>query len=556
MSIETFYTAQSSSQNSATGGRMQASASASSKGGASGTLASSELGFFDMFLQTAAMALEAQKNKAQQKTVTGEQKSIMDTPLEDIPADSPLAKLIETLPVSEGVEEELAKLNNPTIGDVIALSQLALEQDTLPETQSDIDVEAGAEIETSVIADALGEEEQSDIPEILKGAFLIEDEKTRPALNNLARILKSVEKLMEQGDGGLIATDLTPAQITDLQEKVEKLLAGIKGNEQSLEATEDNAENYAAVVLGLIRILPPQAKNDFITTGKAILLGDATQNSAPQTIGTKDLSAQLGNIVNGEDGAADDAWKTGKGGVFDDFESFLDSMKNEKSGKGLSFDDMLQNKAGNDNAAKNQAALTSVLQNWPFGNSGSLIAPADYSQQAIDQMGISTTSAQMSSMAAMTSVVTQSPAASQPHPGTQMVAASLQKGAASGEAKSIRIQLDPPELGRVEIRMEFGKDKTVKAVLMAEKPETFMMLQRDAQLLERALQDAGLEADGDSLSFELAQDNQDFNQDGRHDGSRNKTGKDGNEGEEEIIETTMTWQVDPESGHMRYNILA
>lgn len=547
MSIETFYTAQSSSQNNAASGRSQAPASASGKGGASsGALANGELGFFDMFLQTAAMALEAQKEKGQEQ-----QKSIMDTPLEDIPADSPLAKLINTLPVSEGVEEELAKLDNPTIGDVIALSQRALEQGIVPETPGEVDVETGEKIETSVTAEALTEEEQNGAPEILKGAFLIEGEKTRPALNNLARILKSIEKIAEQGDGGLIATDLTPAQITDLQEKVEKLLAGIKADEQSMEATEDNAENYAAVVIGLIRMLPPQAKNDFITTGKAILLGDTKQNSASQTIGTKDLSSQLGNIVT-----ADDGWDTAKGGALEDFESFLDSMKNEKSGKGLSFDDMLAGKAGNDNAAKNQAALTSVLQNWPFGNSGSLNAPAEFSQQAMDQMGVASVSSQMGSMAAMTSVVTQSHGAGQPHPGTQMVAATLQKGAASGEAKSIRIQLDPPELGRVEIRMEFGKDKAVKAVLTAEKPETFMMLQRDAQLLERALQEAGLEADGDSLSFELAQDNQDFNQDGRHDGSRNKTGKGGNEDEEEIIEATMTWQVDPESGHMRYNILA
>ncbi len=552
MSIETFYTAQSTSQNGAASGRLQTSASAAGKGAAaSGALGNGALGFFDMFLQTAAMALEAQKEKGQ-----GQQKSIMDTPLEDIPADSPLAKLINTLPVSEGVEKELAKLDNPTIGDVIALSQQALEQGIVPETQSDVDVEAGAEIETAVTedtlaTDALDENEQNDAPEILKGAFLIEDEKTRPALNNLARILKSVEKLMEQGDGGLIATDLTPAQITDLQEKVEKLLAGIKSDEQSADATEDNAENYAAVVLGLIRILPPQAKNDFITTGKAILLGDAAQNSAPQTIGTKDLSSQLGNIVT-----EDDSWDSAKSGVLEDFESFLDSMKSEKGGKDLSFDDMLAGKAGNDNAAKNQAALTSVLQNWPFGNSGSLNAPAEFTQQAMDQMGVATGQTQMNSMAAMTSVVTQSHGASQPHPGTQMVAATLQKGAASGEAKSIRIQLDPPELGRVEVRMEFGKDKTVKAVLTAEKPETFMMLQRDAQLLERALQEAGLEADGNSLSFELAQDNEGFSQDGRHDGSRNKTGKNGNEGEEEIIETTMTWQVDPDSGHMRYNILA
>jgi len=110
----------------------------------------------------------------------------------------------------------------------------------------------------------------------------------------------------------------------------------------------------------------------------------------------------------------------------------------------------------------------------------------------------------------------------------------------------------------VEVKMNFGKDKSMKAVLTIEKGETFALLQRDAQALERAMQQLGLDADG-GLSFEMAQDGHDFNQDGRHDGSRNKAanGQGANDNDDiEIIESTMNWQVDPDTGHIRYSIWA
>ena len=77
--------------------------------------------------------------------------------------------------------------------------------------------------------------------------------------------------------------------------------------------------------------------------------------------------------------------------------------------------------------------------------------------------------------------------------------------------------------------------------------------------MERAIQDLGLNIDGNGLSFELSQDGQDFGQDGRHDGARNQTSgghDDGAEEQVEIIDSTMTWQVDPDTGHIRYDILA
>jgi len=159
----------------------------------------------------------------------------------------------------------------------------------------------------------------------------------------------------------------------------------------------------------------------------------------------------------------------------------------------------------------------------------------------------------------LTSVITQAPHASASHPATQMIAAHLQKNATgpNGEQRqNWTLQLDPPELGRVEIKMSFAKDKMVKASILVEKPETYLMLQRDSQILERSLQGVGLDTE-QGISFELANDSHDFNQNGGHDD--HQSGAHGNgtsDGEDiEIIETTMNWYVDPETGVQRYNLV-
>ena len=159
----------------------------------------------------------------------------------------------------------------------------------------------------------------------------------------------------------------------------------------------------------------------------------------------------------------------------------------------------------------------------------------------------------------LTSVITQAPHASASHPATQMIAAHLQKNATgpNGEQRqNWTLQLDPPELGRVEIKMSFAKDKMIKASILVEKPETYLMLQRDSQILERSLQGVGIDTE-QGISFELANDSHDFNQNGGHDD--HQSGAHGNgtsDGEDiEIIETTMNWYVDPETGVQRYNLV-
>ncbi len=147
--------------------------------------------------------------------------------------------------------------------------------------------------------------------------------------------------------------------------------------------------------------------------------------------------------------------------------------------------------------------------------------------------------------------------AGQTHPATSTVATQITKSAQSANTNSVTLYLDPADLGKLEIQLEFGKEKSVKVHLIVEKPETLLMLQRDANALEKALQNAGLEANSDSLNFEMAAEDHNFHsgKDSQQSGS-SKTGTDLESDNEDIIVTNMTWDVDPETGHVHYSILA
>src|SRR5690606_1735187 len=82
------------------------------------------------------------------------------------------------------------------------------------------------------------------------------------------------------------------------------------------------------------------------------------------------------------------------------------------------------------------------------------------------------------------------------------MARNLQKGVSRFD-----IRLDPPEMGRIDVRMEVRKDGHVVAHMTVERPETLDLLQRDARALQQALNNAGLQADSDSLNFTLRDEN-------------------------------------------------
>ena len=98
--------------------------------------------------------------------------------------------------------------------------------------------------------------------------------------------------------------------------------------------------------------------------------------------------------------------------------------------------------------------------------------------------------------------------------------------------REFQIRLDPPELGRVEVRVEIARDGRLTAHLTADRPDTLDALMRDARALERALNAAGLDLEDDALSFELRQhDAGDGSGPGRE-GRENAAGKDAS-GEED-----------------------
>ncbi|WP_207456730.1 flagellar hook-length control protein FliK [Azospirillum sp. SYSU D00513] len=86
------------------------------------------------------------------------------------------------------------------------------------------------------------------------------------------------------------------------------------------------------------------------------------------------------------------------------------------------------------------------------------------------------------------------------------------------------INLRPVELGQIDIRLEFGADGRVSAMVAVEKAQTLELLQRDSRNLERALQDAGLQTDSNSLNFSLRGEGNPFQGEERRGGGRRGRG--------------------------------
>jgi flagellar hook-length control protein FliK len=112
-----------------------------------------------------------------------------------------------------------------------------------------------------------------------------------------------------------------------------------------------------------------------------------------------------------------------------------------------------------------------------------------------------------------------------PAPNMPALAVSIATRSQSG-ARQFDIRLDPPELGRVEVRLSIDAAGKASAHLSADHPQTLDLLQKDAPALTRALRDAGLDVSQDGLNFSLRHQASDGNaQNGFQGGFRgNKNG--------------------------------
>ena len=95
--------------------------------------------------------------------------------------------------------------------------------------------------------------------------------------------------------------------------------------------------------------------------------------------------------------------------------------------------------------------------------------------------------------------------AAPPPPPTRQLAPVVVSMALGRGDESLTIALDPGELGLVEVSISQGKEAG-QIRIVAERPETLALLQRDQRELDRALSQAGLGDLGRSIAFSLASD--------------------------------------------------
>ncbi|KMS52944.1 hypothetical protein V474_24370 [Novosphingobium barchaimii LL02] len=75
-------------------------------------------------------------------------------------------------------------------------------------------------------------------------------------------------------------------------------------------------------------------------------------------------------------------------------------------------------------------------------------------------------------------------------------------GGQNGEGRDLLIRIDPRHMGRIDVRMSFDHDGVLRAVVSADSPAALDMLRRESADLSRALTDAGVRSDPQSLRFD------------------------------------------------------
>lgn len=169
------------------------------------------------------------------------------------------------------------------------------------------------------------------------------------------------------------------------------------------------------------------------------------------------------------------------------------------------------------NATQAIAANASAAAN---ANAVAVKPGAELLVQPIGELAATTTAGTASSATAINHVdgSLPTPGRAAANPSVQ-VAIHIARAVQDGNNR-ISVHLNPPELGRVDVKLDVMADGRVTAIVTADRQETLDLLQRDSRNLEKALQDSGLETDAGSLSFTLRQDT---------DGTEDKTASSGDD---------------------------
>jgi flagellar hook-length control protein FliK len=130
--------------------------------------------------------------------------------------------------------------------------------------------------------------------------------------------------------------------------------------------------------------------------------------------------------------------------------------------------------------------------------------PAPSATDVAQALNVPTSANQAASQTTTAAAATATPPQAPPAAPVPLagVAVAIAARASTGK-NSFSIRLDPPELGRVDVRLSVDKDGHITSHLIADRKDTLSLLQRDASGLQRALQDAGFKTADNGLQFSL-----------------------------------------------------
>ncbi|MDO8607156.1 MAG: flagellar hook-length control protein FliK [Phaeospirillum sp.] len=155
-------------------------------------------------------------------------------------------------------------------------------------------------------------------------------------------------------------------------------------------------------------------------------------------------------------------------------------------------------------------------------------------QSATPLAGIGATQATDKPASAQTAAAVRAPRVPLQQQVMDQVRVQIDKAVKDG-VDTVKIQLKPLDLGKIEIKLEMIEGR-VSATVTAERPETLALLQKDAKGLEKALEDAGLKPEANSTSFNLRGGEQQQNADRGNNNQRPGRGR--NRGQGHDPETT------------------
>ncbi len=319
-------------------------------------------------------------------------------------------------------------------------------------------------------------------------------------------------------DAEIAALEAEQAELAALaslstQEEDADALAALSAQEDIAAAADDDAQNNAAVGM---------ADATVAQTTTAASIKETTQNTAnaaTATDATNPADDEDGLPLNLKKGAGDTADNAGKKTLGQQAAEKLASAR-VKTGDASPSNERIAGKSGNTPAAvsnlvssKETTQATNAIAN--AATSSSATGRSATSAQSFNAlnfesfagMGSNQSTTPQNSSAVLVRVGTL-PGQTQPSqvPNTA-IAMQMNKNIQKG-ISNFEIRLDPAELGRVDVKMEISTDGRLTAHMVVESAETLDLLRKDAQALEKALSDAGLDMDEEGMTFSLSEDNQ------------------------------------------------